>query len=167
MRWPRSILPSPMPMTTPTCSTSSSKPMPDSAPRSGTISIEGLHDVNESFVRKAALPIVHSGDRYSPSKIEAARQALAETNVFSGVGVRAGDHLDPDGSISTHLHDMQERPMHAVGLTTRPIPPIWSSVSLSATLVAPPICSAMGTTQSVTQPETGPAAAPPVRSATI
>ena len=94
----------------------------------GTISIEGLHDVNESFVRKALL--VHSGDRYSPSKIEAARQALAETNVFSGVGVRAGDHLDPDGSISLTF-DMQERPMHAVGLTAAYSTDL--GISLSAT----------------------------------
>ncbi len=80
----------------------------------GTIHVDGLKDVNEAFVRKALL--VHSGDLYSPSKIEAARQALVATNVFSGVEVRAADHLDPDGTIGITF-DMQERKMHAVALT--------------------------------------------------
>ncbi len=80
----------------------------------GTIYVEGLKGVNESFVRKALQ--VHTGDLFSPSKIEAARQALVATNVFSGVEVKAADHLDPDGTIAITF-DLQERKMHAVALT--------------------------------------------------
>jgi translocation and assembly module TamA len=80
----------------------------------GVIHLEGLKDVNESFVRKALL--VHPGDLYSPSKIEAARQALLATNVFSGIEVRAADHLDPDGTIAITF-DIQERKLHSVALT--------------------------------------------------
>lgn len=80
----------------------------------GAIHIEGLKDVNEDFVRKALT--VRSGDRFNPAKIEAARQALTETNVFSGVEVRAGDHLDPDGTIPITF-DIQEREMHSVAFT--------------------------------------------------
>ncbi|HEY4125899.1 MAG TPA: autotransporter assembly complex family protein [Rhizomicrobium sp.] len=80
----------------------------------GKIYVEGLKDVNERFVRKALT--VHSGDLYSPTKIEAARQALVATNVFSGVEIKAADHIDPDGTIGITF-DMQERRMHAVAVT--------------------------------------------------
>ncbi len=80
----------------------------------GAIHIEGLKDVNEDFVRKALT--VRSGDRFNPAKIEAARQALTETNVFSGVEVRTGDHLDPGGTIPITF-DIQEREMHSVAFT--------------------------------------------------
>ncbi len=80
----------------------------------GAIHIEGLKDVKEDFVRKALT--VRSGDRFNPAKIEAARQALTETNVFSGVEVRTGDHLDPGGTIPITF-DIQEREMHSVAFT--------------------------------------------------
>ena len=80
----------------------------------GEISFKGLKDVHESFVRRALL--VHPGDRYRTSKIEEARQALTGLGVFSGVSVRAADHLSPDGRIPL-LFDMQERPQHAVTLS--------------------------------------------------
>jgi translocation and assembly module TamA len=77
----------------------------------GEISFKGLKDVHESFARRALT--VHPGDRYRPSKIEAARQALAGLGVFSGVSVRAADHLSPDGRLPL-LFDVQERKAHAV-----------------------------------------------------
>jgi translocation and assembly module TamA len=80
----------------------------------GDISFQGLKDVHESFVRRALL--IHSGDRYRTSKIEEARQALAGLGVFSGVSVRAADHLSPDGRIAL-IFDVQERPQHAVTIS--------------------------------------------------
>ncbi|MEP7356560.1 MAG: BamA/TamA family outer membrane protein [Anaerolineales bacterium] len=77
----------------------------------GKIVVGGLKDVNESFARRAL--IVHTGDRYRTSRIESSRQTLAGLGVFSGVSVRAEDHLSPDGSIAL-IFDMQERPHHAV-----------------------------------------------------
>jgi translocation and assembly module TamA len=88
----------------------------DTGPRVkiGRISFQGLKEVNESFVRRALT--VHGGDLYRPSRIEAARQALAGLGVFSGVSARASDHLDPDGRIPL-VFDVQERPQHAVTLS--------------------------------------------------
>lgn len=80
----------------------------------GVIHLDGLKSVNEDFVRKALT--VHAGELYSPSKIEAARQALIATNVFSGIEVRAADHLDPDGTIAITF-DLQERKMRSVALS--------------------------------------------------
>lgn len=80
----------------------------------GEIRFNGLKDVNESFARSALT--IHPGDRYQPSKIEAARQALAGLGVFSGVSVRAPDHLSPDGRIPL-VFDVEERARHAVTLS--------------------------------------------------
>jgi translocation and assembly module TamA len=77
----------------------------------GEISFKGLKDVNEAFARRALT--IHPGDRYRPSKIEAARQALAGLGVFSGVSVRAADHLSPDGRLPL-VFDVQERKQHSV-----------------------------------------------------
>ncbi len=78
----------------------------------GEIALHGLHDVNESLVRARLL--VRTGDRYSPSKIEKARQDLLSLGVFSGVTVRAGNELDGLGRIPIAF-DVQERLRHAVG----------------------------------------------------
>jgi translocation and assembly module TamA len=77
----------------------------------GEITFKGLQDVHESFARRALA--IHPGDRYRPSRIEATRQALAGLGVFSGVSVRAADHLSPDGRIPL-VFDVQERRQHAV-----------------------------------------------------
>ena len=80
----------------------------------GDIGVSGLHDVHESLVRNRLL--LHSGERYSPSRIEKARQDLLSLGVFSGISVRAGDHVDALGRIPVNF-DVQERPRHAVGFT--------------------------------------------------
>jgi len=80
----------------------------------GDIRITGLKDVHEAFARRALT--VKRGELYSPTKITAARQALIATSVFSGVEVRAADHLEPDGTIALTF-DVQERKMHAVAFT--------------------------------------------------
>lgn len=80
----------------------------------GTITFQGLKDVNEKFARKALT--VHEGDRYRPSRIETARQALAGLGVFSGVSVRNAEHRSADGRMPL-IFDVQERPLHAVTLS--------------------------------------------------
>jgi len=80
----------------------------------GTITLKDLHDVNESFVRRRLL--VHPGELFQPSKIEAARKDLASLPVFSGVSVRVADHLDPDGRLPLTF-DFQERAKYSVGFT--------------------------------------------------
>lgn len=80
----------------------------------GAITLSGLSAVHESFVRRRLL--LHSGDLYQPSKIEEARQDLATIGVFSGITVRAGDAIAPDGTIPITF-DFQERPKHVVGVT--------------------------------------------------
>lgn len=90
------------------------KVQPGARARIGAIRITGLKDVNESFARRALT--VKSGELYNPGKIDAARQALIATNVFSGVEARAADHIAPDGTIALTF-DVQERKMHAVAFT--------------------------------------------------
>jgi translocation and assembly module TamA len=80
----------------------------------GAITFKGLHDVHESFVRRALT--IHSGELYQPSRIEAARQALLALGVFSGVGVHAADQLDTEGRIPLTF-EMQERLKHAVAFS--------------------------------------------------
>jgi len=80
----------------------------------GEIAVNGLHEVNESLVRNRLL--VHEGDRYSPSRIEKARQDLMSLGVFSGVSVRAAERLDAQGRIPV-VFDVQERLRRAVGLS--------------------------------------------------
>jgi translocation and assembly module TamA len=80
----------------------------------GRIVFSGLKDVHEDFVRKVLT--VKPGDRYRPSRIEDARQAVAGLGVFSGVTVHAATKLDEDGRIALTF-DVQERPQHAVSLT--------------------------------------------------
>jgi len=80
----------------------------------GAITFKGLKDVNEAFARRALT--LHPGEGYRPSRIEAARQALAGLGVFSGVSVRAADHLDADGRLPLTF-DVEERKRHAVAFS--------------------------------------------------
>jgi translocation and assembly module TamA len=80
----------------------------------GDISIVGLHDVHEALVRNRLL--VHTGEQFSPSRIERARQDLLSLGVFSGVTTRAVDQLDAEGRIPL-VFDVQERLRHAVGFS--------------------------------------------------
>ena len=63
----------------------------------GSITLNGLHQVNERFVRRRLLE--HPGELYQPSSIEAARQDLASIGVFSDVQVRTGQKLEPGNRI--------------------------------------------------------------------
>jgi translocation and assembly module TamA len=80
----------------------------------GPIALTHLGRVNAPFVRRELL--IHQGQLYQPSKIEAARQTLASLGVFSGVVVRAAPGLDADGQLPLTF-DFAERKRHAVTFT--------------------------------------------------
>jgi len=77
----------------------------------GAIQITGLQTVNEDFVRRRLL--LHSGEPYSPSEVQTAREDLASLGVFSVVRAEPGAQLAPDGTIPI-LIDVTERPRHSV-----------------------------------------------------
>ena len=77
----------------------------------GQISITGLMRTREAYVRRRLL--IHPGQLYQPSKIEAARQDLASVGVFSGVKISGARVLDQQGRIPL-LVDVTERKLHAV-----------------------------------------------------
>jgi translocation and assembly module TamA len=81
--------------------------------RIGEILLTGLTRMHESFVRKRLL--LHSGEQYSPSRIEHARSDLLSLGVFSGVTVQAGTALDAQGRLPVTF-ELKERKRHAVTL---------------------------------------------------
>ncbi len=70
--------------------------------------------MNESFVRQRLL--LHQGEQFRPSAIEAARSDLASIGVFSVVRAEPADALDPEGQLPIKF-DLTERPLHSVDLT--------------------------------------------------
>lgn len=79
----------------------------------GPITITGLKDMNESFVRQRLL--LHQGDRYSPALLDRARQDLASLGVFSVVRMEPADKVDAQGQLPVTVA-VTERPLHAVDL---------------------------------------------------
>jgi len=79
----------------------------------GAIHLAGLKKVNPSYVRRELL--IHPGQLYQPSKIDAARQDLASQGVFSDVQATAADTLDPQGRVPLTL-TFTEAPRHTVAL---------------------------------------------------
>jgi translocation and assembly module TamA len=77
----------------------------------GPIAITGLERVHDSYVRRRLL--LHPGDLYRPSAIDAARQDLLAVGVFSGVVVRTAPALDAAGTLPVTFA-VTERPRHAV-----------------------------------------------------
>ncbi len=88
---------------------------PDAGPKTdiGPITLSGLKDMNESFVRRRLT--LHQGEPYSPAAIEAARVDLSSIGVFSVVRAEPANALDPDGQLPITF-DLTERPLHAVDL---------------------------------------------------
>jgi translocation and assembly module TamA len=86
---------------------------PDAGPQAdiGPISLNGLKDMNESFVRRRLL--LRQGERYNPQRIEIARQDLSSIGVFSVVRADPASALDPNGQLPVTF-DLTERPLHAV-----------------------------------------------------
>jgi translocation and assembly module TamA len=89
---------------------------PDAGPKAdiGPISLTGLKNMNESFVRKRLL--LHQGDPFSPQAIETARQDLSSIGVFGVVRAEPASALDPEGQLPVTF-DLTERPLHAVDLS--------------------------------------------------
>src|SRR3984957_20567306 len=65
--------------------------------RIGDIHVEGLKRVHESLVRRRLL--LHSGDLYRPSVIEASRRDLLGMNIFGQVSVLVGSKADESGGV--------------------------------------------------------------------
>ncbi|HTW25570.1 MAG TPA: BamA/TamA family outer membrane protein [Acetobacteraceae bacterium] len=87
----------------------------DAGPRVdlGPIALEGLKGVNPGFVRNRLL--VHQGELFQPSKIEAARSDLASLGVFAAVRARAAQRLDQEGQLPLTF-EFEERKRHAVSV---------------------------------------------------
>ena len=79
--------------------------------RIGDIHIEGLQRVHASLVRRRLL--LHSGDLYRPSAIEAARHDLLGMNVFGQVSVEVGSKPDESGGVPVTFK-LRERLRHAI-----------------------------------------------------
>jgi translocation and assembly module TamA len=77
----------------------------------GAITITGLKNMHESYVRRRLL--LHPGEQFSPSAIEKARQDLASIGVFSVVRIEPADHLDAEGRLPLTVN-VTERPLHAI-----------------------------------------------------
>ncbi|HEX3576651.1 MAG TPA: BamA/TamA family outer membrane protein [Rhodopila sp.] len=86
---------------------------PETGPKAtiGPISLSGLKNMNESFVRNRLL--LHQGEAYSPQAVEAARSDLSSIGVFSVVRAVPASALDPQGQLPIKF-DLTERPLHAV-----------------------------------------------------
>ena len=80
----------------------------------GPITIKGLKDVNESFVRRQLR--VHQGELYNPAQLEKARQDLASLGVFSVVRLRTPDQVDAQGQLPVEF-DVTEGPKHVVSFS--------------------------------------------------
>jgi translocation and assembly module TamA len=81
--------------------------------RIGDIHVEGLQRVHESLVRKRLL--LHKGDLYKPSAIEAARRDLLGMNVFGQVSVQVGSKADESGGVPITFK-LRERLRHAISV---------------------------------------------------
>jgi translocation and assembly module TamA len=77
----------------------------------GAIQIRGLKDMKEEFVRKRLL--LHTGEQFGASRIEAARKDLLALGTFSSVSVRVGDQPDSEGRVPIAFNT-RERLQHAV-----------------------------------------------------
>jgi len=63
----------------------------------GPIHIDGLEAMHEDFVRRRLL--LHQGEQFSPSAIDAARQDLMSLGVFSQVRMEPAGQLDAQGNL--------------------------------------------------------------------
>ena len=79
----------------------------------GPIGITGLRTVNERFVHRRLL--IHQGQLFQPSKIEAAREDLLSAGVFAGVRISTAKTLDAAGQMPLRV-DVSERKLHTVAL---------------------------------------------------
>jgi translocation and assembly module TamA len=80
----------------------------------GDIHVEGLQRVHERLVRGRLL--LHTGDLYKPSAIEAARRDLLGLNVFGQVSVQVGSKPDESGGVPITFK-IRERLRHAISVS--------------------------------------------------
>jgi translocation and assembly module TamA len=80
----------------------------------GEIHIEGLKRVHEALLRRRLL--LHAGDVYKPSAVEAARRDLLALNVFAQVSVQIGKEADESGGVPITFK-IVERLRHAIALS--------------------------------------------------
>jgi translocation and assembly module TamA len=81
--------------------------------RIGSIRIRGLKKMKEPFIRKRLL--VHPGEQYGASKLEAARKDLLAVGVFSSVSVRLAA-ADSSGAVPITFV-VRERLQHTMGVS--------------------------------------------------
>jgi translocation and assembly module TamA len=79
----------------------------------GEVRIQGLKRVHESLLRARLL--LHTGDSYSPSAIERARNDLLGLGVFSQVSLQIGTAVDGTGGVPITFK-VRERKRHAIAL---------------------------------------------------
>jgi translocation and assembly module TamA len=80
----------------------------------GEIRIRGLKLMKEAVVRKRLL--LHTGEQYGATKIEAARKDLLALGVFGSVSVRVGTKADSQGRVPITFN-ARERLQHAVSVS--------------------------------------------------
>lgn len=78
----------------------------------GEVEISGLESVHRDFVQRRIKWT--EGARYDSSKVDATRQALIATNLFSTVRVGHADKVGPDGRIAMTIA-VTERPQRTIG----------------------------------------------------
>jgi translocation and assembly module TamA len=91
------------------------KVTPGAVYRIGAIRLEGMKRLDEAFLRKRLK--LHTGEAYSPSKIEHARTDLLALGTFSGISVQLPKEAEAQGDTLPVTFQVQERKRHAVSVT--------------------------------------------------
>ena len=77
----------------------------------GDIRLEGLHRLHEKLIRRRLL--LKTGEQFSASAVERARQDLLNLGIFAAVSVQVGSAVDGTGGVPITFQ-FRERPRHAV-----------------------------------------------------
>jgi translocation and assembly module TamA len=91
------------------------KVTPGAVYRIGAIRFEGMKRLDEAFLKKRLK--LHTGEAYSPSKIEHARTDLLALGTFSGISVQLPKEAEAQGDTLPVTFQVQERKRHAVSVT--------------------------------------------------
>ncbi len=79
----------------------------------GEIRLEGLHRLHERLIRRRLL--LKTGEQFSASAVERARQDLLTLGIFAAISVQVGSAVDDTGGVPITFQ-FRERPRHAVTL---------------------------------------------------
>lgn len=96
----------------------------------GPISFAGLTSLNEDFVRERL--VLHEGEKFSPERIEAAREDLASVGAISTVRISPASALDSAGQLPVQVV-ISERPLRLVQFGAAYSTDLGGSVSTSWT----------------------------------